>query len=215
MAASLRQCSHVSLPSCQRSLEEVTQSAYLACALGLLPSLRLAMLRGDELAKSDCVFDLGETKLVYEHDQGYYHGDVARDLKKTKKLLAGSQDILLVRLRIDAPVVDFPNHPNLVVVGCSKSLTPGQRLVLLAGALRGRLPPAFDARLQNAGPERRKVAEGRAVEIWADIYAPFKERVKRRHSLLVALGLQDTSLDPRDLVSIPLATIRTPSAAGR
>ena len=60
-------------PYATRSFAEVRFVAYLLHALGLLPKLREALLRGDTCLKSDAAIALEDLLCIFEFDPGYTH----------------------------------------------------------------------------------------------------------------------------------------------
>ena len=60
-------------PYATRSFAEVRFGAYLLHALGLLPKLREALLRGDTCLKSDAAIALEDLLCIFEFDPGYTH----------------------------------------------------------------------------------------------------------------------------------------------
>ncbi|XRB20331.1 hypothetical protein RI054_24g101780 [Pseudoscourfieldia marina] len=57
-------------PYATRSFAEVRFGAYLLHALGLLPKLREALLRGDTCLKSDAAIALEDMLCIFEFDPG-------------------------------------------------------------------------------------------------------------------------------------------------
>jgi len=191
-------------PSHKHSLEEIIASAYIADTLGVLPSLRDVLLKGDANHQSDAAFDLGRVLVVYEHDQGWFHPPdrIDGDIKKTNLLLESNERIIVVRSRINAPPLPF-EHPRCILVDINeKTVKPGLLLTRIASALAPHVPEPFAKRLREAHGEVRKLAEMAARELHKEICPDYEEKVRQRRVLLDANGLQN--VDTSRLVGIPL-----------
>ena len=150
-------------PTFVHSFAEVVFGAYVLDALGCLSKQALidALREGDRLCRSDLVLTVGPKRVVLEYDGGYWHtaDRVACDVRKSLKVIANDDSILLVRLRVGGapPLPALAHVPQCLVV--SSDETRPERLMR---PLFDSLEPRLALRLRRVGcqvrPEAEKVA---------------------------------------------------------
>ena len=192
----------MNLPSSQRSLEEVVQSAYLADAMDI--PLYDALYCGDKWFQSDAAFDLNGIVLIYEHDPGHWHPDerIEGDCDKTNKLLQYEHTIV-VRARIAATELPI-KHPRLVQVVVPRS-KPEHLLYEIARAMDGRLPEPFQSKLRVVDSTKKRDIETYASTVFRDIHPDYELKVQQREALFHEHGL---AMDATLFVGIPLSTMK-------
>ena len=139
---------------------------YAATGAISVETLFRALLEGDVRHKADAY--LGMLDVVYEYDDATWHDQQAvdRDVRKTAKLLAYSDTLKVLRLRVgDAPPLQA-DHPavaddrTLVVETSSRSV--GKVVTVVARALVGVVPEPYAQRLAavaERGYKRKKCVD--------------------------------------------------------
>eukprot|EP00966_Prymnesium_polylepis_P286228 6611648-Prymnesium_polylepis.1 len=112
-----------------------------------------ALLLGDRVHKTDGIVKLdGGLLVASEYDDGTYHSrdsDLVRDTNKTRKLLAHDSRMLVLRLRLDAPVlVGLEGEPRVVLVDVP-SRSVGKAVAAVAASLATKLPEKYANRLRR------------------------------------------------------------------
>ena len=192
-------------PSCQRSLEEVVQTSYIADALGM--SLYEALKHGDEWHKSDAAFHLDcGVVLTYEHDPVWWHPDsrMQGDCDKTEKLLR-YENTLVVRGRFGATELPI-QHPRLVQLMVDSTMKPERFMYEFARAVHDRLPEPHQSKLRDVGDKKRTDVEAHASTVFRHIHPDYDTKLRERQAFLEEHGL---TVDAAKIVSMPLSTLRT------
>ena len=82
----------------------------------LMQNVMDGMVEGDRLGLVDwahsALFTQQDGPVMVEYDQGYFHPDVERDVKKSKRLLAQNPHGHLVRMRVGTQGKDLPMQNN-------------------------------------------------------------------------------------------------------
>ena len=192
------------LPSSQRSLEEVVQSAYISHALDI--PLYDALRCGDRWFQSDVAFELADGRvLIYEHDPVYWHDDdrIEKDCEKTQKLLQ-YDNTLVVRARIGATELPMA-HPRLVQLVVPEKVKPASLLYEIARAVCDRLPEPHRSTFRTMDKMKLKDVETYATEVFRDIHPDYDVKLRERQEFLDQYGLQ--KFDASTFVRMPLSTL--------
>ena len=189
------------LPSGQRSLHEVTQSAFISYALNRQGQTCFFedLIRGDKY-KSDIAYKFDQFVLVYEHDPLYWHPEDRDDCKKTQQLLA-YPDVIVVRARIGASKLQM-EHPRFIQLILPKSSKYCDTLKAFLYAVHERIP-AFTFRFPDE--ENQKALISFAAEMYTIIHPSFDAKFSERAKLLAD---NDLKIPAEKLVRIPITTIR-------
>jgi len=191
-------------PSCQRSLEEVVQSSYIADALGI--SLYEALKHGDEWHKSDAAFHLDNgVVLIYEHDPVYWHPDerMQGDCDKTEKLLR-YENTLVVRSRVGATELPI-EHPRLIQLMVHRTIKPERLMYEFARVVHHRLPEPYRSKLRDVGDKKRMDVETHASTVFRHIHPDYDTKLRERTTFLQEYGL---TVEATTIVGTPLSTLR-------
>ena len=192
------------LPSSQRSLEEVVQSAYISHALDI--PLYDALRCGDRWFQSDVAFELADGRvLIYEHDPVYWHDNdrIEKDCEKTQKLLQ-YDNTLVVRARIGATELPMA-HPRLVQLVVPEKVKPASLLYDIARVVCDRLPEPHRSTFRTMDKMKLKDVETYATEVFRDIHPDYDVKLRERQEFLDQYGLQ--KFDASTFVRIPLSTL--------
>jgi hypothetical protein len=169
----------IMLPSCQRSLHEVTQCAYISWVLERRDKFFDDLLFGDTLYKSDIAYFIGNTILVYEHDPEYWHPEERDDITKTMRLLNHSSNVFVVRGRIGASRLRI-DHPRLVQLMLPKSSTHIDLLKAFNDAVRDILPDVI-MQLPDKTTEKQLLAF--AKEQYKILHPDYETKILERNEL--------------------------------
>ena len=190
----------MALPSSQRSLEEVTQCAFIARALGRPAESFLEDLRlGDTYHKSDIAFRIGDIVLVYEHDPVYWHPAERDDQGKTQKLL-DIPNTLVVRGRIGASKMPM-EHPRFIQLLLPERSKYREVLHAFLHHVAAHLP---NHPMHPVDADKEIITF--AKEIFTRIHPDYETKVRERTELLQEHRM-DGIVDARSLVGMPLATL--------
>jgi len=190
------------LPSSQRSLDEVCQTAYISDVLGI--GIYDAMKKGDQWIRSDAAFDLADDLvLIYEHDPLYWHTDEMRDCEKTKKLL-NYENTLVVRARIGATELPI-QHERLIQLVVPEKIKHEDLMYEFAQAVHSRVPEPYRTRLRNVEKTKKKDVEAYASRVFAHIHPDYETKLRERQTFLDEHGLD---LKASGFVGLPLQTMK-------
>ena len=92
-----------------------------------------SLQEGDRLCRSDMVLNIGSRRVVLEYDGGYWHNNERLDIdvRKSLKILAKDDSVLLVRLRVGgAPPIPALDHQPRCLVVRSDEIRPERLLPL-------------------------------------------------------------------------------------
>eukprot|EP00966_Prymnesium_polylepis_P245253 5673521-Prymnesium_polylepis.1 len=156
-----------SLPSMtKRSRAEVVFDAHWLSALGKLSMENLVecLRDGDRAGLVDAGFRFlpGVRSHLLEYDPVFWHDNtqIARDLKKTKRMLRENPDVLVVRVRIGAPRLEI-EHERLVILYTDRRLEKHATIATELGRL---LAPHLSATLSKRLLSRKAQKDRRAED---------------------------------------------------
>ena len=149
-------------------LEHVAQLGSVLHACGLVQepmtprALAGMLLAGKAVLSTDARLDLAAVgiDMLFEYDPGFCHGDVERDVRKTRRLWALCPDALVVRLRTGAEPLPLPNDARLLVVRVdNRNATVAAGVAAVAHALAERVAEPHKTRLLGVRARSHDVAK--------------------------------------------------------
>jgi hypothetical protein len=192
------------LPSCKRSLDEVTQSCFISYALcrDTQEFLWEDLIRGDRLCQSDIAFQIQNTVLVYEHDPVFWHDDNRDDATKTLKLLH-DPNVIVVRGRIGASKLQHPEFDTRLIQLILPEKT--KHIDTLHAFIRAIQPhfPNISFRIPTKNMQKKLVSF--AKDMFKIIHPNYDSKVLERKQLFQSENLNNK---PEDFVRVPMSTLR-------
>jgi hypothetical protein len=192
------------LPSCKRSLDEVTQSCFISYALcrDTQEFLWEDLIRGDRLCQSDIAFQIQNTVLVYEHDPVFWHDDNRDDATKTLKLLH-DPNVIVVRGRIGASKLQHPEFDTRLIQLILPEKT--KHIDTLHAFIRAIQPhfPNNSFRIPTKNMQKKLVSF--AKDMFKIIHPNYDSKVLERKQLFQSENLNNK---PEDFVRVPMSTLR-------
>ena len=144
-----------------RSKEEIRFTALLCASLRPLDcstELVIETLRsGARHGLWDGRFPTKTRPLLFDYDHGHYHGDDRRerDERKSLEALRHEDEPLVLRIRVDAPSLQLPHHPRLLVVDVSTGTTILERWQAVLEQAARAWPDAFGEATSSVAISRR------------------------------------------------------------
>ena len=223
----------------QRSRAEVVFDCYWLVALGKLSMANLvkALNTGYSLGLTDAAFTGydGIPAHAMEYDDGFWHDEarVGGDVRKTQRLLRESPDMLVCRIRLDAPPLGMEHARLIVAEGADRH--PGRAVskMALAFAAHPSVSEELRERLKHSARNvaRNKQADQLAHNFFLKADAAYKQairdledvvgspeaarRVLEKHGVVTRLDVIVVGLKRfRDELGVPVADLPTLLSSG-